>query len=469
MSAWTNKSLLLLLAAASALAETPFGLFDETNTLYSAADVDAATNAVLSRALRGSEALVLAATTNLSARPVALAPGQTDIDAHGDAHNGPVALGEGARAAVDTTGLSTTIRSVSVAIGAGADARDLANPAKQQAIALGNQSRAAAVNSIAIGSGVRHDDETDLTGGNAYAAAPQAIAIGYSAKAVTNDAVQIGPGLNDEPGTLKFRDTTIVRNGRLATDGLDTNAVRRMIQAESEKGLMYGSTGSTNGFAYIRMSGYNAVQDTDPEFILAVHTNENADIAASFPIYPGSPHRRDVYSAATVDKLLAAKADAGSKGEIARRVLDELGAALLPVPYAEGRIRGTNDMLRVGAASGLLVGGARDLGDVYAACIISDGMSSVTNAAAALVVGTECAVAGRGAEPLLSGIALGCGAVCTNDLSFVWNGDETVFYGSRGPGTICLNPASGADGIYIGRQTLRALVRAIVAEELLAH
>ena len=157
-----KKNTLLLLAAASALAETPFGLIDETTPLYTAADVDAA-------------------TTNLSARPVALAPGQTDIDAHGDAHNGPVALGEGAAAAVDTTGLSTTIRSVSVAIGAGADARDLKNPAKQQAIAIGNQSRASAVNSIAIGSGVRHGDENYPTGRHAHTAAAPAPALGLPA------------------------------------------------------------------------------------------------------------------------------------------------------------------------------------------------------------------------------------------------------------------------------------------------
>lgn len=295
------------IAAALFIAQPAHGTtlenLDLTNEVYTATEVDAIARTLLATGLSA----IAEATTNLTARPWHLASGQTDIDTHGCAHNGPVQIGEGAAATVDTSAVDTNtpIRSVSIAIGAGADARDLANPAKQQAIAIGNQSRAGAVNAIAIGSGVRHADEDDMSGGNAYAAAPQAVSIGYSAKAVAAGAVQIGPGVNETPNSLQFMGVPIVRNGKIVTDGLDTNAVRRMIQVESDRGLMYGSTGSTNGYAFIRMAGYNAAQDSDPEFILAVNSDTNSEYAASFPLYPGSPNRREIYSAQTVDRIVS--------------------------------------------------------------------------------------------------------------------------------------------------------------------
>ena len=237
------------------------------------------------------------------------ARGITFEDSHGCGHNGAVEIGAGARAEVSQEAISaapsnTVVRSVSVAVGPGADATDPSNPVKSQAIAVGNQSRASAVNSIAIGSGVRHADEDDMSGGNAYAAAPQAVSVGYSAKAVAAGAVQIGPGVNDTPNSLQFMGVPVVRNGKVVTDGLDTNAVRRMIQDESDRGIMYGSIGATNGYHYLHLSGYNAAQDSDPEFVLAVSADTNSEYAASFPLYPGSPNRRDIYSAQTVDRIV---------------------------------------------------------------------------------------------------------------------------------------------------------------------
>ena len=247
--------------------------------------------------------------------------GVTWTDSHGDTHRGAVEIGEGARARVSPASMlaapsNTVVRSVSVAIGPGADATDPSNPLKHQAIAIGNQSRATAVNSIAIGSGVKHADETDLEGGgNACASAPQAIALGYSAKSIAEGAMQIGNGVNDEAHTLKFEGVTVVRNGRVATDGTDTNTVASMIQAEVEKGVMYGSThrtnvvdeatGTTNTWHYLRMEGVNEVQGSDPVFVLAMNADTNSPYACTFPLYPGSPNRREIYSAQTIDRIIA--------------------------------------------------------------------------------------------------------------------------------------------------------------------
>lgn len=226
-------------------------------------------------------------------------------------HDGQVSIGIGARAS-DPEALSglptnTVVRSVSVAIGNGADATDPLHPEKEQAIAIGNQSRASAVNAIAIGAGVRHDHEDDMSGGNAYASGAQSAAFGYSAKATALQSWQLGFGTNDTPTSLKFFDTFIVKDGKVQGGGTDTNTVARMIQAEADKGLMYGSTGATNGYNYIRLSGVNDNDRSDPELILAINSDTNSDYAASFPLYPGSPNRREVYSAQTVDRLLSEK------------------------------------------------------------------------------------------------------------------------------------------------------------------
>ena len=236
--------------------------------------------------------------------PVALPQGLTDVDAHGDAHNGPVALGVGAKATSDVSGLATgtVVRAVSVAIGDGADATDPNNPAKQQAIAIGNQSRAAAVNSIAIGSGVRHEDETDLTGGNAYAAAPQAIALGYEAKSLANGAVQIGPGKNEEPNTLKFGSTTIVRNGQVVGGMTQEQAARVALNAVEVNAFAKLKTGTTtNGYVYARMDAW----DADNDYSFQIYANTNRDAAAPLTI-PSAYGNIEVYGTATIDRKLEA-------------------------------------------------------------------------------------------------------------------------------------------------------------------
>jgi len=270
-------------APAPALAQTPFGDIDEETPVWTAADTAA-----------------LATNLNVRAAPT----GAGVADTHGCVHDAPVEIGVGARAAPDGGGA----RSVSVAIGAGSDATDPGNQDKSQAIAIGNQSRAAAVNTIAIGSGVRHDDEDDMSGGNAYAAAPQAAAIGYAAKALAGNAWQLGTGTNDTPDSVKFNDVYIVKDGKVAVGGTDTNTVAAMIRAEAENGVIYGETGNTNGYNFIRLAGVNERQGTDPELIVAISTNADDDVAISFPVAAGSPNRREVYSCATVDRLVASVA-----------------------------------------------------------------------------------------------------------------------------------------------------------------
>ena len=46
------------------------------------------------------------------------------------------------------------------------------------------------------------------------------MALGRSAKARAPNAVQLGTGVNEEANTLKFMGTTVVRNGRVVTDGV---------------------------------------------------------------------------------------------------------------------------------------------------------------------------------------------------------------------------------------------------------
>lgn len=237
--------------------------------------------------------------TNAPWAPLPAPTGAGVPDSHGCVHDAPVALGVGARAAPDGGGE----RAVSIAIGAGADATDPGHPEKSQAIALGNQSRAAGVNSIAIGSGVRHDDEDDMSGGNAYASAPQAVAIGYAAKAVEDRAWQLGFGTNSTPGSLKFGDVFIVRDGRIAVDGLDTNAVAAMIRAlVTEAGYATLRTGvDTNGYAYALMASYDgAGADGDFRFFAAT----NPAVAAPLTIQTSGGIVR-IYSEQTVDRLIA--------------------------------------------------------------------------------------------------------------------------------------------------------------------
>ena len=196
------------------------------------------------------------------------------MDAHGCVHNAPVELGLGAKATVDLSGLSSNaiVRSVSTAIGPGADASNPDNPALQQGIAVGNQARAKGTNAIAIGAGVKHEDEDDLTGDNAYAGANEAIAGGYSAKATASQAVawgsrakahaqgawQLGEGVNSNRNTLAFRDYTLLGEdgqvpyervaGAVAQAGVEfevalSNAVRRILAGGNMAVVGDGSEG----------------------------------------------------------------------------------------------------------------------------------------------------------------------------------------------------------------------------------
>lgn len=162
-------------------------------------------------------------------------PGVTFTTADGLDQNVAIEIGKNAKAAIDPSALptGTVARSVSVAIGAGSDARDRSNASRSQGIAVGWFAQAIANNAIAVGSGAQHPGEDIETGNATVASGPTSIAAGYDAKATAQsaialgrsakakaaNAVQLGTGVNEEANTLKFMGTTIVRNGRLATDG----------------------------------------------------------------------------------------------------------------------------------------------------------------------------------------------------------------------------------------------------------
>ena len=169
------------------------------------------------------------------------------------------AIGSIKQSYVDTLNKAVTLRNVSVAIGARAVA--IANNGATntgQSVAIGYCANAEGGQSVAIGSGAKHlDDETDITGHNAYASGSTSIAIGYSSKATgaaavslgsgksggastiasgdqsialghtaqatASGAVQIGAGTNSEENTLKFQNVTIVKDGKIA--GFDESAL----------------------------------------------------------------------------------------------------------------------------------------------------------------------------------------------------------------------------------------------------
>ena len=189
---------------------------------------------------------------------------------NGYAENGAVEIGVDARALVDEDAVralntaNSKIRNVGLAIGTRAVAEG-SGATKNQSIAIGYCSHAISSCAMAIGPGARHlDDEDDLTGNNAYANGSTATAIGYSSKAIGTGAlsigagisgsgiknkaegnyataiggasqatanqavalgyqanaravgaVQLGTGENTEANTLKFQNTTIVKNGKI--------------------------------------------------------------------------------------------------------------------------------------------------------------------------------------------------------------------------------------------------------------
>lgn len=176
-------------------------------------------------------------------RSIEVPPGISFFTEDGLDQNVAIEIGKNAKAAVDPSALptGTVARSVSVAIGAESDATDRSNASKSQGIAVGWFAQAIANNAIAIGSGAQHPGEDAETGNatvasgqtsiaagyDAKATAQSAMALGRSAKAKAPNAVQLGTGVNGEANTLKFMGTTVVRNGRVVTDGASAEEAYR--------------------------------------------------------------------------------------------------------------------------------------------------------------------------------------------------------------------------------------------------
>ena len=146
-----------------------------------------------------------------------------------------IAIGRGAVASIDpeyvsgVTNKNTKLRSVSVAIGGYSDARTPGG--NGQSIAIGYCSQATKANAIAIGSGAQHTNETAMTGGATVANAGNAVAIGYSAKATADDAWQFGTGSNAVRKSLKFYDTYIVKDGKIAVPEVQADVRTNDVQA----------------------------------------------------------------------------------------------------------------------------------------------------------------------------------------------------------------------------------------------
>jgi hypothetical protein len=252
------------------------------------------------------------------------ARGVTFVDEDGIDQNAAIEIGRNAKAApeagvVGAAPDNAVVRSASIAIGDNADATDPGNPLKQQAIAIGWNAQAKSLNAIAIGDGAQHTNETPMTGHATVATGPKAIAAGYAAKATEEDgialgafarsletgAVQIGSGTNETPNSLKFRDTFIVKDGKIA-GGTDTNEVARMISETVDQGVAFINSGRTNGYDYVQM------RDVDGGVSYTVAFQEESE-TVDFPFSPGSTNRAEVYKAATVDAKLTS-----ATGELAR-------------------------------------------------------------------------------------------------------------------------------------------------------
>jgi hypothetical protein len=164
--------------------------------------------------------------------------GVTFIDIYGEKANAGIEVGENAKARVTAGALenapsNTVVRSVSIAIGAEADATTDEDSIKNQAIAIGWHAQAKGSNAIAIGGGAQHPDETIETGNATVAKGNTAIAFGYDAKAMSTSsisigrsaktfeegAVQIGSGINTNKNSLQFMDYTVVDStGQIPTN-----------------------------------------------------------------------------------------------------------------------------------------------------------------------------------------------------------------------------------------------------------
>jgi len=235
------------------------------------------------------------ATTNLDARPVPTTPqtsgrGVTFIDQYGEDQNVAVSIGAGAQAAVTTNAVESAadnkvVRSAGVAIGGHAEVRNDADPLKIQGVAVGWHATVSAINGVAIGSGAKHPDDDDAT----TASAPKAIAIGYNAKASAANAVQLGEGVNTEEDTLKFRDVTIVKDGKIQgsidEDQLLADGFAKLSIVEE-----------TNGVKRV------TIENDDCTFRVVTDTNRADGVALTMG-------DAEIYGTAAIDRKLADKAD----------------------------------------------------------------------------------------------------------------------------------------------------------------
>ena len=249
------------------------------------------------------------ATTNLDARPVPITPlssgrGVTFVDQYGEDQNVAVAIGAGAQAAVTTNAVEAAadnkvIRSAGVAVGGHAEVRNDADPLKIQGVAVGWHAEVSAINGVAIGSGAVHPGDNDAT----TASAPKAIAIGYNAKASAADAVQLGEGENTEAGTLKYRNVTVVKDGKVAADPAVTNALARheaeIDAIKTDYAQLYFD--ESNGVKRV------TIQNDAATFRVVTDTNRADGVALTMG-------DAEIYGTATIDRKLDGKADVAHLG-----------------------------------------------------------------------------------------------------------------------------------------------------------
>ena len=181
--------------------------------------------------------------------------------------NGSVVIGKGAQGTIDPDYIASlsnatgnvTLRSEAVAIGHNATVSNTSTKATVQGISIGWNAKAVGSNPIAIGSGALHWYEDEEVGDRTYAKGSEAVAIGYCARALANQAVQIGNGVNDTPASLKFRNTFIVKDGKVQA-GVETNEVedisRRMLEPQVFVGLDEEITVRSHAITTYSPTGY---------------------------------------------------------------------------------------------------------------------------------------------------------------------------------------------------------------------
>ena len=244
------------------------------------------------------------AVTNLDARPVPTTPqtsgrGVTFIDQYGENQNVAVSIGAGAQAAVTTNAVEAAVdnkvvRSTGVAIGGHASVTNPADPLKIQGVAVGWHATVTAINGVAIGSGAVHPGDNDAT----VASAAKALAIGYGAKASAADAVQLGEGENTEAGTLKYRNVTVVKDGKVAANPAITNALARheaeIDAIKTDYAQLYFD--ESNGVKRV------TIQNDAATFRVVTDTNRADGVALTMG-------DAEIYGTSVIDRKLDGKAD----------------------------------------------------------------------------------------------------------------------------------------------------------------